>query len=68
MNLQSQDMQLYDLMKLGWVSPTIALEKVGCFRLAARVHDLRHKFNVEVDDRWVEGQNGKRWKEYRVHA
>ncbi len=40
----SQCDQILGYMKRGRaISPLIALEKFGCFRLAARIHDLRAK-------------------------
>lgn len=60
----SQNEALRKRMAASWVSPIEALE-VGCMRLAARVHDLRMD-GCNVVSRWADGDNGKRWKEYRI--
>ena len=40
-----------------------ALEKFGCFRLAARVHELRREGH-DIQERTVETRGGKRVAEY----
>ncbi len=62
--MKRQTDAIWELMLAGWVSPLLALEKAGCMRLAARIHDLRRS-SIEVEERWVE-EGGKRWKEYRL--
>ena len=60
--MRSQNAQLIDMMKKGWVSPLDALTEVKCFRLASRVHDIR-ELGYEVIDRWSENHE---YKEYRI--
>jgi len=72
----SQNEKIADYLKSGKViNPMIALHKFHCFRLAARISDLRSKgLNIKsslVDDvnsdgdpvrysvYWLEGANGK---------
>ena len=40
-----------------------ALERFGCFRLAARVHELRRE-GWQIEERTVETRGGKRVAEY----
>lgn len=40
-----------------------ALEKFGCFRLAARIHELRRE-GWQIEERTVETRGGKRVAEY----
>lgn len=42
-----------------------ALEKFGCFRLAARVHELRRE-GWQIQERTVETRGGKRVAEYSL--
>lgn len=72
----SQNEKIADYLKSGKsITPMIALHKFHCFRLAARISDLRAKglniksslvddFNSEGDPvrysvYWLEGANGK---------
>jgi hypothetical protein len=61
--------ELIDLMKQGWVSPSMALAGTGCMRLAARVHDIR-TLGYKVISRNVKRKNrlGRTitYKEYRI--
>ena len=60
----SQTSQLISLMKRKWVTPQDALRHAGCFRLAARVHDMRSS-GINVVDRWVE-RDETRFKAYKI--
>lgn len=42
-----------------------ALEKFGCFRLAARIHELRRE-GWQIEERTVETRGGKRVAEYSL--
>ena len=44
-----------------------ALEKFGCFRLAARIHELRRE-GWNVQERTVETRGGKRVAEYSLEG
>ena len=46
------------------LTPIDALNLFGCFRLGARIWDIRHSLNYDVKDEWVVTQNGKRVKCY----
>ena len=52
------------LQRHGSISPLEALEQFGCFRLAARIADLRaKKHNIET---YVGKENGKKFAIYRL--
>jgi hypothetical protein len=42
-----------------------ALEQFGCFRLAARIHELRRE-GWQIEERTVETRSGKRVAEYSL--
>jgi hypothetical protein len=42
-----------------------ALELFGCFRLAARIHELRQD-NWQINERMVETKSGKKVAEYTM--
>lgn len=44
-----------------------ALERFGCFRLAARIHELR-KDGWEIEEKTVTGSNGKRYASYHLNT
>lgn len=53
----------------GGITPAEAMEEIGCYRLAARISDLRDQ-GVEICDKWVKKTNrfGKvvRFKRYSI--
>lgn len=55
------------LLDGGAITPLEALTKFGCFRLSARIHDLRHKqgFDNIVTEK-VRTSNGKLVAQYRL--
>lgn len=55
------------LLDGGAITPLDALTKFGCFRLSARIHDLRHKQGYDniVTER-VLTSNGKYVAQYRL--
>ena len=60
----SQTTQILRHLKRGPITPIQALEKYGCFRLAARIHDLRgqgHKITTETVSK-----DGKEYAKYRL--
>ena len=56
---------LHKLLKRQWVTPLDALNKAGCLSLSQRCGQLRRD-GVNVIDKWVNLDNGKRVKAYRV--
>lgn len=54
----------HHLLLIGPLTPIEALERYQCFRLAARIDELRRE-GMEVETEIVKG-GGKRWARYRV--
>ena len=62
----SQETDILNFMKEGnAINPMIALNKFGCFRLSARIMDLKKK-DIKVISEMVDTYNGKRYKEYWI--
>ena len=61
----SQNKRLEALLKRRWLTQLQAYDALQCTRLAARVKDLRDS-GLNVHDRWVETDSGKRIKAYRI--
>ena len=58
MTTYSQNMRIReDLLKGAVISPLSALKEYGCFRLSARVHDLRHKYGLPIKTKKLEQIN-----------
>jgi len=64
---QSQNARIYEWMMAGHrISPILALHKFGSFRLGARISDIKEKYNVTIESRFITTPNGKRVKEYWI--
>ena len=61
----SQNKRLESILKRRWLTQLQAYDAIQCTRLAARVKDLRDS-GLNVHDRWVETDSGKRIKAYRI--
>ena len=48
------------------VNPQKALNRSGCFRLAAVIHDLRHKRGYEIEMKYIIAYTGNKYAEYRL--
>ena len=57
--------QILEMLQSGPVTALDALQQAGCFRLAARIHDLRAR-GVEIESRDRRLDNGKVIAEYRL--
>lgn len=65
MNKNSQNACIAIWLKQGnSITPLEALQKFGCFRLGARIADLRNA-GYKIETKMVE-QNGKRFAQYRL--
>ena len=59
-------------LRLRWVSPAWAFTHLGCLSLAQRISEMRRDESINVVghvtivDKWCKGENGKRWKAYRI--
>ncbi len=58
----TQTEQIWEHLQRAPITPIEALNQYGCFRLAARIDDLK-KEHPEIRRRMV-GRNGKKWCEY----
>lgn len=62
----SQTMQIKKHLEKGLpITPIQALNKFNCFRLGARIWDLRTKLNMNISTTMVE-RNGKHFAEYKL--
>ena len=62
---QTQQIEKH-LLKGGKLTPLLALSKFGCFRLSARINDLRND-GYPVETRMIV-KNGKRIAEYSLDS
>lgn len=54
------------LLDGGAITPLEALNRFGCFRLSARIHDLRHKQGYDIMTERVLTSSGKYVAQYRL--
>ena len=65
-SIKSQNRMVAEhLMSVKSITPIEALNKYGCFRLGARIHDLKNKQGFNIETKTVES-NGKRFAEYSL--
>ena len=65
MKTSSQTEKIIQWLKLGHsITPIDALKMFGCFRLGARIHDLKQK-GYEIKSELIE-RDGKRFAEYSI--
>ena len=65
----SQKTAILDMLKRGPVTPLDALSKLGCFRLAARVRELReegHSIVTHIEHRATRISPGMSWNSVRA--
>lgn len=65
MTCPTKTARLLDLLKRQWVTPVIALNKVGLFSLSQRCGQFR-RAGIKVLDKWVTTDSGARVKAYRL--
>lgn len=67
--MTSQNAELIDMMKHGWVSPAAAITEIGCYRLSARIWEIK-RMGYIIESRIVKQKNryGRyvAFKEYRI--
>lgn len=63
----TQAQEIKDWMeKHGWITPLEALRFIGCFRLAARILDLKRS-GVPIESKKItDPETGKVWSAYRI--
>lgn len=65
MSTKSQNREIYEYLQTGKsLTPLEALERFGCFRLGARIWDLKQA-DIKIVTDTVE-KNGKRFASYRL--
>jgi len=63
----SQNDRILEALKAGAkITPMDALQRFGCFRLSARIADLRVR-GYHINNKW-RIENGKRFAEYHLEA
>jgi hypothetical protein len=66
MTTESQTSAILRYMQQGKeITALEALIRFKCMRLASRINDLKNR-NIDIADRWVKSDTGKRIKAYRV--
>lgn len=55
------------LMQGKSITPMTALREFGCFRLGARIWDLRHIHGLDIVNEWLTTPSGKRIANYRLN-
>ena len=63
--MTQSDMILDALLRGETLTPLDALKKYGCFRLGARIWDLRHS-GYQIDRKMIEVGDGKHVAEYSI--
>lgn len=64
--MESQNKEIRSYLESGnSLTPLEALSKFNCFRLGARIHDLKHKFGLNIKTEIVE-ENKKRFAKYSL--
>lgn len=62
----SQKIQILNYLKQGRaITPLEALRKFGCFRLGARVWELK-RAGHKIVKTWVEDEPHRRWAKYKL--
>lgn len=69
MRRKSQKDEIHEFMRAGYeITPIEAIRHFGCFRLAARIAELRRE-GAPIADRWIPTLDGRgRYKGYRLDA
>ncbi len=47
-----------------YISDEKAVELCRSYRLSSIIHELRHRHGLNIQDRWIELDNGYKFKEY----
>ena len=48
------------------ITPIVALEKFGCFRLAAIIHRLKNDYGMPIKTEILQGEDNKRYASYYI--
>ena len=67
--MNTHNQMLIEMMKQGWVSPATAITEIGCYRLSARIWDIK-RMGYTIESRIVKQKNRFghyiAFKEYRI--
>lgn len=64
--IQSQNLAIKKHLESGKsINPLQALSKFGCFRLGARIYELKNDFHMDIRKEMIR-KNGKRFASYRA--
>lgn len=56
---------ILEYLKQGnYLSDSKAVELCNNYRLSSTIHELRHRHGYNIQDRWIERENGYKFKEY----
>lgn len=51
-----------------YITDMTAVELCHSYRLSAIIFELRHRYEMDIRDRWIENENTKsKYKEYYLH-
>ena len=50
----------------GAITPMDALERFGCFRLAAVIHDLKNDDNMNIEKELIKNKYGTKYAKYKL--
>lgn len=63
----SQTVQIKAALLAGeTLTPLDALNRFGCFRLGARIADIKAKYGLNIKNVWAKLPNGKRVAAYKI--
>ena len=65
--LSQNEQILTHLLAGGSITPLEALVEFGCFRLGARIYDLKNDRGIPIESRMVK-RGGKRYAEYYIKS
>lgn len=64
---QSQNARIAEYLRTGKsITPIEALNLFGCFRLGARIADIRRIYGMEIESNRITTESGKRVASYRL--
>lgn len=52
------------LVRHGSITPTQALEEFGCYRLGARIFELRHNYGMNIKTEQMRSADGEHYAKY----
>lgn len=66
---ESQRKQIQEwLEKENFITPMLALEMCGCFRLSAIIYNLKYDYGMDIKTEMVYGPKHKRYAKYYLNT